>query len=73
VPGQDAYRNKLNESLQKLAVHPRRGRPSSELPETHRLHRVGSHVIVYRDLDGALAVVRILHQRMQLASHLQED
>lgn len=47
------------------------GRRSSELPETHHLHWVGPHVIVYRDLDGSLAVVRVLHQRMQLAAYIQ--
>lgn len=65
------YRDRLNEALQTLAVNPQMGRRSGELPETHRLHRVGSHVIVYRDLGGTLAVVRILHQRMQLAAHIQ--
>ena len=64
-----AYRDKLNDALQLIGRNPAMGHRSPELPETHRLYFVGSHVIVYRDQDSSMAVVRILHQRMSLAMH----
>lgn len=60
------YRDKINDALQLLARNSAIGQASAELPKTHRLHFVGSHVIVYRDQETAIAVVRILHQRMSL-------
>jgi len=65
-----AYRNKLNGALQRIARNPSTGSRAPELPETHRLYFIGSHVIIYRTQDASIAVVRILHQRMSLIKHL---
>ncbi|NMG36651.1 hypothetical protein GRF61_19550 [Azoarcus sp. TTM-91] len=65
-----AYRNKLNGALQRIARNPSIGNRAPELPETHRLYFIGSHVIIYRTQDASIAVVRILHQRMSLIKHL---
>ena len=64
------YRDKINDALQMLAHNPLLGHPHDELPETHRLYLVGSHVIVYREQGATLAVVRMLHQRMSLVRHV---
>jgi len=64
------YRDKINDALQLVARNPAMGHRSAELPETHRLYFVGSHVIIYRDQDSSIAVVRILHQRMSLTRHI---
>lgn len=61
------YRDKINDALQLIARNPGLGHRSPELPETHRLYLVGSHVIVYRDQETTLAVVRLLHQRMSIS------
>lgn len=63
------YRDKVNDALQLLARNPAIGQSSPDLPVTHRLYFVGSHVIVYRDQESAIAIVRILHQRMSLGLH----
>lgn len=63
------YRDKISDALQLLGHNPAIGQASADLPETHRLYFVGSHVIVYRDQDTTIAVVRILHQRMSLGLH----
>jgi len=63
------YRDKINDALQLIGRNPTMGHRSPELPDTHRLYLVGSHVIVYRDQEPTVAVVRILHQRMSLARH----
>jgi len=64
------YRDKINDALQLIGGNPALGHHSPDLPQTHRLYLVGSHVIVYREQEAAIAVVRILHQRMSLARHV---
>lgn len=64
------YRDKIDEALQQLGRNPSLGHHRSDLPDTHRAYLVGSHIIVYRDQDTRIAVVRILHQRMSLARHV---
>lgn len=64
------YRDKLNDALQMISQDPRIGHQSNELPPTHRLYYVGSHVIVYQTPGPSIAVVRILHQRMSLARNV---
>jgi toxin ParE1/3/4 len=71
--GQDqliVYRNKLTESFDVIRQHSQIGHQTDELPKTHRLYFVGSHVIVYRTLGQIISVVRILHQRMSLTKNL---
>lgn len=64
------YRDKINDALQRIGRNPAIGHRSPELPDTHRLYAVGSHVIVYRDPGTFVAVVRILHQRMSLTRNI---
>ena len=65
-----AYRDKIDEALMRLAGNAGLGHQSAELPATHRLYFVGSHVIVYRTRDEVTEVVRILHQRMSVLRHV---
>ena len=65
-----AYRDKLNDALMLLGQNPQLGHQSRELPGTHRLYFVGSHVIVYRTQQDITEVVRILHQRMSITRHM---
>jgi len=60
------YRDKLDEAVKTIGHNPNLGHSSPELPETHRLHFVGSHVVVYRTQGDRISVVRVLHQRMSL-------
>jgi toxin ParE1/3/4 len=64
------YAARLDEAIRLLADYPDLGHLSRALPDTHRLYVVGSHVIVYRAEDTSLAIVRILHQRMNLPRHV---
>ncbi|WP_419964717.1 hypothetical protein [Pelomonas cellulosilytica] len=59
----------MNDSPQLLARHPALAHTSFELPDTHLLYFVGSHVIVYSDQESAIAGVRILHQRVSVNLH----
>ena len=64
------YRDKLDEALKTVGHNPNLGHGSPELPETHRLYFVGSHVVVYRTQGETISVVRVLHQRMSLVRHV---
>ena len=55
---------------QLLAGNTGLGHHNPELPATHRLYFVGSHVIVYRTRGEVTEVVRILHQRMSVLRHV---
>jgi hypothetical protein len=38
----------------------------------YRRHRAGAHLILFRQIAGAIDVVRVLHERMDVASHLPD-
>ena len=65
-----AYRDKLHDALTRLGGNPGLGHSSADLPATHSLYFVGSHVIVYRMRAEVVEVVRILHQRMSVSRHM---
>lgn len=64
------YRDKIGDALDRLVRNPGSGHLSADLPDTHRLYPVGSHVIVYRLKDQVIEVIRILHQRMSLMRNI---
>ena len=65
-----AYRDKINDALQAIGRNPQLGHPRDDLPPTHLVYLVGSHVIVYRTEPDSIGVVRILHQRMSMVRHV---
>ena len=64
------YRDELGDALDRLLRNPGDGHLSADLPDTHRLYPVGSHVIVYRLKHQVIEVIRILHRRMSLVRHI---
>src|SRR5262249_23763373 len=68
----DAYKAIIDRALQRLAAFPKIGRARSDLAPGLRGYVVGQHVIQYR-LDGpVIAVVRIVHTRMDISIQLDE-
>jgi toxin ParE1/3/4 len=65
-----AYRVKMDEALQSISQNPSFGHSRDDLPATFLAYLVGSHVIVYRVMDNAIGIARILHQRMSLVKHV---
>ncbi len=63
------YRDKIADALDTLLRSPGSGHLSADLPDTHRLYPVGSHVIVYRVKQHSIEVIRVLHKRMSLVRH----
>ncbi len=64
------YRDKIADALDSLLRNPGGGYVSADLPDTHRLYPVGSHVIVYRSKGYVIEVIRILHRRMSLVRNV---
>ena len=46
------------------------GLSAEDIRAGYRKIGVGSHVLYYREREGTLEIVRILHQRMDVARHL---
>ena len=65
------YLSLIDESFNSLAQNPTQGRDCSDLKAGYRKKNVGSHIIFYRQItDDKIQIVRVLHGRMDYASHL---
>ena len=63
----------IRDSCKALADGTRRGRSIDDIRAGYLKLPVGSHFLFYRITDsGQIDVVRILHQRMDVAAHLDE-
>jgi toxin ParE1/3/4 len=69
----DRYVLDLRNALDRLLEHPMLGRLVDDIRVGYRKHRCGSHFIFYRLAGDSIVVVRILHQRMDVAAHLAND
>jgi toxin ParE1/3/4 len=65
------YRHKIADALDKILATPGCGHLSADLPDTHRLHPAGSHVVIYRMKESVVEVIRIVHKRMSLPRQLE--
>lgn len=64
------YLAQLDEGFHVLARDPQKGRPCDDIREGYSKYRVGRHLIFYRELGGGIEIVRILHERMDVETHL---
>ncbi len=63
----------LDGSFRDLANDPRKGRSCDDIrPGYSKLH-VGRHLIFYRQAEDAIEIIRILHERMDIETHLAEE
>lgn len=67
------YIEDIDRRLRWLRTNARQGRPRPALGSGLRSVGVGRHVIFYRDLADRVVVVRVLHERMDFARHLDDD
>ena len=58
------YLDQLETCCQRLAESPRLGHPCNEILSGLRRMEQGKHVIFYREREGGILVIRILHQSM---------
>ena len=68
----EVYLQGLNERLRLLCDHPEIERERLEIKPAVRLHRYGSHLIVYRIEDDHLAIIRVVHNRQHWQALLNE-
>jgi toxin ParE1/3/4 len=66
----ETYIDGLIDAMEALARQPLRGRSAEELRPGYRRQNVGAHVIFYRLDTHGVAIVRVLHQRMDFDEHL---
>jgi len=69
----DKYHGMLTASFQEILDQPDLGKKYPEVAEGVMGHQVGKHIVFYRiEPSNDLLILRILHQRMDLKSHLEE-
>jgi toxin ParE1/3/4 len=66
----DAYRDEIDRAFEVLRENPRLGRPRAEIAAGLRSLRVRQHVIYYRVSVQRVAILRVLHGKMDAAQHL---
>ncbi len=66
----EIYISELRAAIERIAADPHRGRVCDDIREGYRRYGIGSHLIFYTERNDSVAVIRILHQRMDLTRHL---
>lgn len=69
----DRYVDRIKRACESISPDGREGRLLTEVREGYRKVAVGSHFIIFRIVEDTIDVVRILHQKMDIPSHLQFD
>jgi toxin ParE1/3/4 len=64
------YLDELAAAFGRLAQHPRTARTCDHIRKGYRCGRVGRHAIYFRETKYGIAVIRILHDRMDASRHL---
>jgi toxin ParE1/3/4 len=64
------YLSKLDSSFQMLTHDPQLGRACDEIKQGYHRHHVGRHLIFYRLIASRVEIIRILHENMDVDSHL---
>ena len=65
------YLSKLDESFHILAEQPHLGSARDEIRKGYRVYHVARHLIFYRQKSTAIEIIRILHDRMDVETHLR--
>jgi toxin ParE1/3/4 len=68
----EAYLRLIQTVFEAVAANPKLGRQYDEVRAGYRRHRAGSHLILYRETSDGIDIVRVLHERMDIGSHLPE-
>ncbi|MDE0155945.1 MAG: type II toxin-antitoxin system RelE/ParE family toxin [Gammaproteobacteria bacterium] len=67
----DKYLDDLEEAIRLLAEQPLICRERTELNPPVRIHHHAHHLIVYLALEDGINVVRVLHESMDVDSHME--
>jgi toxin ParE1/3/4 len=67
------YLAKRDASFHLLAKEPHRGRSCDDIRAGYFKYHVGRHLIFYRQFPEVLDIVRILHDRMDVETHFNDE
>jgi toxin ParE1/3/4 len=68
----EAYLRMIQAAIDTVSANPKLGRRCDEVRAGYRRHRAGSHLILYRETSDAIDIVRVLHEKMDIGSHLPD-
>lgn len=70
----DRYINLILDEIEYLAINPISGKDFGHIKKSYRYAPVKSHLIFYKNAerDGDIEIVRILHERMDIESRLND-
>jgi toxin ParE1/3/4 len=68
----DRYLSRLDAAFYLLAEEPKRGRACDDIRLGYRKYHVGRHLIFYRQSSTGLEIIRILHDQMDVETHIDE-
>jgi len=66
----DNYLTQLGRAIENLVEHPEMGKDRSELRAGYRSLRVNHHIIFYRLNASEVEVIRVLHESVDIESHI---
>ena len=64
------YLSKLDESFHILADQPQLGIARDDIRKGYRVYHVGRHMIFYRQKSTGIEIIRILHDHMDVETHM---
>jgi toxin ParE1/3/4 len=67
----ETYVDSLIDAMEALAEHPLRGRAAEDIRPGYRRQNAGAHIIFYEPKDYGVAIIRVLHQRMDLDAQFE--
>lgn len=68
------YLSKLDACFHMIAHEPGIGKPCDDIRPGYRKYHHGRHLVFYKQgISGSVDIVRILHDQMDVESHLQDD
>src|ERR1700730_13121974 len=68
----DRYYNLIFDEIAFICKNPRTGKPMDDVRKNYRTAKVKSHLIFYKVENNIVQVVRILHERMDIKSRLDD-
>lgn len=66
----DSYLRLLHRAIEVVAADPRVGTSCDEVCAGYRKYPAGSHMLLYRQSQAGIDIVRVLHGRMDFDRHL---
>ena len=66
------YYNLIFDEVDRICKYPESGKSIAYIRHGYKVVKVKSHLLFYRVINNTIEVVRILHERMDIESHLKE-